>query len=149
MSFLFEFERVHSRFSLMLEQSLKKWGLTCSQYQLLETLESSVEEKLRPKDLAELLDIDVAASTRLIERLVAKKMLHRERCTDDRRVCFVYLDSEFISEFKLIREHQKRVEMFFLEGVDVKDREMFIFAISQLSKIKKYRSGETGLSVIF
>lgn len=95
----------------MLEQSLKRWGVTCSQYRLLDIL--AVEEKYRLKDIAENLEIDVAASTRLIDRLESKGMIERVRCSEDRRVCFVFLSPKFKPEFQNIKEHQERVEKYF------------------------------------
>ncbi len=147
MSFLCEFDRVHSRFQLMLEQSLKRWGITSSQFRILNTLAKN--EKLQPKELAQILEVDIAASSRLIDRLVAKEMVDRIRCENDRRVCFVTIAAKFQKEILSIIEHEKRVEEFFLEGISKKHRESFKSAISELSKQKKYRSGEKGQSVIF
>jgi len=147
MSFIVEFEKAHSRFNLMLEQSLKRWDITCSQYRLLEIL--STGETYRPKDLADALEIDVAASTRLIDRLEKKSMLLKVRCQDDRRVCFISLEDEFLNEFKKIIEHQHRVEDVFFEGIAPEHRVAFKKAIKELAKFKKYRSGEAGLSIVF
>lgn len=147
MSFLCEFDRAHSRFQLMLEQSLKRWGITYSQFRVLNKL--SEQDRYQPKELAQVLEIDVAASSRLIDRLVAKKMVDRIRCSDDRRVCFVSIAESFKEEIQDIIEHEKRVEEFFLEGISKKHQESFKAAISELAKLKKYRSGETGQSVIF
>jgi DNA-binding MarR family transcriptional regulator len=147
MSFLCEFDRAHSRFQLMLEQSLKRWGITYSQFRLLNIL--AKVDKYQPKELASALEIDVAASSRLIDRLVTKKMVDRIRCEDDRRVCFVSIADSFRSDIESIIELEKRVEDFFLEGVSKKHRESFKLAITELAKLKKYRSGETGQSVIF
>jgi DNA-binding MarR family transcriptional regulator len=131
----------------MLEQSLKRWGITSSQFRVLNTLAKN--GKLQPKELASLLEVDVAASTRLIDRLVTKKMVDRIRCEEDRRVCFVSLTKKFEKEMGDIIEHEKRVEDFFLEGISEEHRVSFRAAISELAKQKKYRSGETGQSVIF
>jgi MarR family 2-MHQ and catechol resistance regulon transcriptional repressor len=147
MSFLCEFDRAHSRFTLMLEQSLKRWDITCSQFRLLDTLDDG--EKLRPKDIADKLEIDVAASTRLIDRLEQKKMVKKIRCEDDRRVCYISIPVDFKHDFKLIKEHQSRVEQVFLDDLKGEYKEVFQIAIKQLAKLKKYRSGETGLSVVF
>lgn len=147
MSFLCELDRAHSRLNLMLEQSLKRWGITASQFRMLDILSS--EEKFRPKDLAEILEIDVAASSRLIDRLEQKEMVERIRCTDDRRVCFISLSESFKNEFSKIKEHEQRVEHFFLEGISKKNREAFQEAVTELASLKKYRSGESGLSVVF
>jgi MarR family 2-MHQ and catechol resistance regulon transcriptional repressor len=147
MSFLCEFDRAHSRFQLMLEQSLDRWGITSSQFRMLNTLVK--KDRFQPKELATLLEIDVAASTRLIDRLVSKNMVERIRCKEDRRKCFVSISSGFKKEVQDIIEHEKRVEDFFLEGVSSEHRESFQIAINELAKLKKYRSGETGQSVIF
>ena len=147
MSFLVEFEKVHSRFNLMLEQSLKRWDISCPQYRLLEILSSG--EKYRPKDLADALDIDVAASTRLIDRLEKKLMINKVRCEDDRRVCFISIVENFRNDLKLIIEHQQRVEDVFFEGISQEHRSSFKKAVGELAQLKKYRSGESGLSVIF
>jgi len=132
----------------MLEQGFKRWDITCPQYRLLDFLASS-DQKIRPKDLAEALEIDVAASTRLIDRLEKKQMVDRVRCTDDRRVCFVSITKTFKNEFSKIQKHHGRIEEVFLEGLDQKQRAIFRMAITELAKLKKYRSGETGLSVVF
>jgi DNA-binding MarR family transcriptional regulator len=147
MSFLCEFDRAHSRFQLMLEQSLERWSITYSQFRILNTLVK--RDKFQPKELAQELEVDVAASSRLIDRLVAKDMVDRIRCSDDRRVCFVSISPKFKKEMLKIIEHEKRVEDFFLEGVPKEHRVSFKKAITELAKQKKYRSGETGQSVIF
>lgn len=147
MSFLCEFDRAHSRFLLMLEQSLKRWGITSSQFRILNAL--TTKDRFQPKELAEVLEIDVAAASRLIDRLVAKDMVNRVRCSDDRRVCFVSIAVKFKKEILSVIEHEKRVEDFFLEGIPKEHRASFKIAISELAKQKKYRSGETGQSVVF
>jgi len=131
----------------MIEQSLKRWGITASQFRLLDLLSGA--ENFRPKDLAELLEIDVAASSRLIDRLELKGMVEKIRCTDDRRVCFISLPENFKIEFKKIKDHELRVEEVFLEGISKKNRKVFQDAVVELASLKKYRSGESGLSVVF
>lgn len=135
----------------MLEQSLSRWEITYAQLRVLNALATGLDshKKTRPKDLAHILDIDMAASTRLLDRLEKKGMITREKCTEDKRVCFIKLNNNFKREFNEIIEHQKRVENAFFQNISKKDKETFLKVTNLLSKEKKYRTGETGLSVIF
>lgn len=66
--------------------------VTLAQYRVL--IELATSGPLRLADLAAALDVDRSATTRMAERLVRKRLVHRRRITSDRRGVRLSLTAE-------------------------------------------------------
>jgi len=69
----------------LLEQALEPSGLTPQQYNVLRILRGAQPEPLPTLEIAERMIERAPGITRLLDRLEAKKLVHRDRCESDRR----------------------------------------------------------------
>ena len=69
----------------LLEQALEPSGVTAQQYNVLRILRGARPEPLPTLEIAERMIERTPGITRLLDRLEAKKMVHRDRCESDRR----------------------------------------------------------------
>jgi len=77
---------LHARIEARLERVLQaRYGLSVSEYGVLELLSRQVEHHLRMGQLATAMALSQIASTRLVNRLEDRGLLVRYLCTDDRR----------------------------------------------------------------
>jgi DNA-binding MarR family transcriptional regulator len=60
-------------------------GITLQQYNVLRILRGAAGEPMSALEIAERLIEETPGVSRLLDRLVAKKLIQRERCSDDRR----------------------------------------------------------------
>lgn len=82
-------DQLQNRFGRLFRQ----YGLTPSQYNVLRILRG--EGKPLPcQEIGDRMIQVVPAMTGLIDRLEQQALVHRERCTDDRRVIFISLTSK-------------------------------------------------------
>ena len=63
-------------------------GITGQQYNVLRILRGAGEKGLPTLEIAERMIEQTPGITRLVDRLEAKKLVHRERCASDRRQIF-------------------------------------------------------------
>ena len=84
--------RASSRYQVQLDQCLAPFEVTASQFQVLKILAESQTSTFN--SIAGQLDVDMAAVTRLGDRLEKRGLVLRRRCTQDRRVCFLELTEE-------------------------------------------------------
>lgn len=77
---------LHARIEARLERVLQaRYGLSVSEYGVLELLSRQVEHHLRMGQLATAMALSQSASTRLVSRLEDRGLLARYLCADDRR----------------------------------------------------------------
>ena len=77
---------LHARIEARLERVLQaRYGLSVSEYGVLELLSRQVEHHLRMGQLATAMALSQSASTRLVNRMEDRGLLVRYLCTDDRR----------------------------------------------------------------
>jgi len=69
----------------LLEQALEPSGITAQQYNVLRILRGARPEPLPTLEIAERMIERTPGITRLLDRLEAKKLVHRDRCESDRR----------------------------------------------------------------
>src|SRR5690349_18045860 len=69
----------------LLEQALEPLGITAQQYNVLRILRGARPTPLPTLEIAERMIERTPEITRLLDRLEAKKLVHRERCQSDRR----------------------------------------------------------------
>jgi len=60
-------------------------GITLQQYNVLRILRGAAGEPMSALEIAERLIEEAPGVSRLLDRLVAKKLIQRERCSEDRR----------------------------------------------------------------
>ncbi|GFZ34556.1 transcriptional regulator [Clostridium zeae] len=66
-----------------LEEEIKKYGITTSQWFVLKVLEE--EDNLTQAEVAEKLSGDRATAGAVIDRLIKKNLIYRNQCENDRR----------------------------------------------------------------
>ena len=67
--------------------------LSAAQYIVIATLATG-EERMSAADLCKGIPYDAGAMTRMLDRLEAKNLISRERCTHDRRLTYLQLTDE-------------------------------------------------------
>jgi DNA-binding MarR family transcriptional regulator len=74
-------DRVRRHFS----EILRQWDLTLQQYNVLRILRGAAPEALPTLEIAARMIEKTPGASRLVDRLEAQGLVHRERCTEDRR----------------------------------------------------------------
>jgi DNA-binding MarR family transcriptional regulator len=69
-------------------------GITAQQYNVLRILRGAGERGLPTLEIAERMIEHAPGITRMIDRLIAKKLVARERCAEDRRVVYCAIADE-------------------------------------------------------
>lgn len=76
----------HSRLTAQLDAELERdHGLGLTSYEVLMNLSDAPSGRMRMSELAERLLLSRSGITRLADRLVARGLIERERCSDDGR----------------------------------------------------------------
>jgi DNA-binding MarR family transcriptional regulator len=83
--------RVKMKLMESLEAELEPFGITAAQYVILVNLASGVDSA---SGLCRSVSYDPGAMTRMIDRLQKKGLVHREPCSEDRRVMRLALSDE-------------------------------------------------------
>lgn len=92
---------------------LKPFGLSTEQYNILRILNGSSEDRMKMHSVRDRMIDRSPNTTRLIDRLLEKGAIERERCTVDRRVVFVKITDR---GRKLLAEVDNELSSFF-EGI--------------------------------
>ena len=85
-------KQVYHSMNRMLDQEMAPVGLTASQWRPIAMLYRGDADT--PAELARLNGVDTGAMTRTLDRLEAKGLLRRQRCSEDRRVVKLALTEE-------------------------------------------------------
>lgn len=78
---------------LAADSQLGPLGLSAAQYAIIATL-AAEDSKMCSTVLCERMSYDAGAMTRMLDRLEAKQLLRRQRCTQDRRRIYLELTEE-------------------------------------------------------
>ena len=84
--------------------------LTVQQYHVLRILREAGERGLPTLDIAERMIEQTPGITRLVDRLEAKQLVARERCTTDRRQVFCRITPEGLALLARLDEPMREVE---------------------------------------
>ena len=89
------FLRVHSALAKALDAELQAaHGVPLSSYEVLITLRSAPDRRLRMAELADRVLLSRSGMTRLVDRLEREGMLERDKCSSDARGYFAVLTSK-------------------------------------------------------
>jgi len=97
------------------DQQLASLEVTGSQYIIIAALAASNQAR-SASDLCKGISYDAGAMTRMIDRLEAKGLIHRERCSEDRRLVYLELTEQGRAAFPRMREISRAVHNRFLAG---------------------------------
>ncbi len=115
--------RVHARLVAVLDQELEReQGLPLGSYEVLLNLADAPDGSLRMGDLADRLLLSRSGLTRLIDRLVARGVVERHTCADDRRGTYACLTPTGRTLFEAARPtHLRGVREHFLDRLSKDD----------------------------
>ena len=85
------------------DKRLAALELSAAQYIVIATLARGAE-RVSAADLCKTISYDAGAMTRMLDRLEAKNLISRERCTHDRRLMYLALTDEGRAAFPRMRE---------------------------------------------
>jgi DNA-binding MarR family transcriptional regulator len=88
---------------LAADKRLAPLELSAAQYIVLATL-AGAAERMSAADLCKDISYDAGAMTRMLDRLEAKSLISRARCTHDRRLTYLALTEEGKAAFPRMRE---------------------------------------------
>jgi DNA-binding MarR family transcriptional regulator len=88
---------------LAADKRLAPLELSAAQYIVLATL-AGAAERMSAADLCKDISYDAGAMTRMLDRLEAKHLISRARCTHDRRLTYLALTEEGKAAFPRMRE---------------------------------------------
>jgi DNA-binding MarR family transcriptional regulator len=97
------------------DKRLAALELSAAQFIVLATLAAS-EERMSASELCKGISYDAGAMTRMLDRLEAKKLISRARCTHDRRLTYLELTDEGRAAYPRMREISMSVLNRFLRG---------------------------------
>ena len=114
------FLRVHAAIAKQLDTELEAaHGLPLSSYDVLVTLKSAPEHRLRMAELADRALLSRSGMTRLVDRLVRDGLIARQNCSHDARGCFAVLTPAGADMLAQARQtHLEGVRARFLAHVD-------------------------------
>lgn len=109
--------RTHSRLIAILDEELEReHGLPLGSYEVLLHLAEADGGSLRMGDLADRLLLSRSGLTRLIDRLVARGLVERHNCADDRRGTYACLTAAGDELFEAARPtHLRGVRAHFID----------------------------------
>ncbi len=115
--------RAHARLVATLDQELEReHGIALSSYEVLLNLAEAPDGSLRMGDLADRLLLSRSGLTRLIDRLVARGVVERHSCADDRRGTYACLTPAGRALFEAARPtHLRGVREHFLDHLGKAD----------------------------
>ena len=79
----------HAAANAALERELARQGLGVSEFELLDRLSESPQDKFRAQELADAVHLSQSALSRLIHRLEKNGLVQRSLCGEDRRGIYV------------------------------------------------------------
>jgi DNA-binding MarR family transcriptional regulator len=88
---------------LAADKRLAALELSAAQYIVIASLAGS-DERMSAADLCKGMSYDAGAMTRMLDRLEAKNLISRERCTRDRRLTYLELTEEGRTAYPRMRE---------------------------------------------
>lgn len=112
-------------------------GLSVSQCYALEALDG--HEPMAMGELAEHLQVDISTMTRIVDHLVADKLVVRSADAKDRRVCRVQIARKGLSLMSRIRADLVKEYQLVLREIPPESREAVITAMSNLLSAFKER----------
>jgi DNA-binding MarR family transcriptional regulator len=77
---------------------LKPFGLTQAQFNILRILKGAEGEGRTCGEISERMVTKVPDVTRLVDRMVKKELARRERCTEDRRVVWIFITEKGLEQ---------------------------------------------------
>ena len=119
------FLQAHARLARRLDEELRAaHGLPLSSYDVLTTLDSAPERRLRMRELADAIVLSRSGLTRLVDRLVRDGLVAREECEEDARGAFAVLTDAGRRRLLDARPtHQEGVRRLFFSALEPGDAE--------------------------
>jgi DNA-binding MarR family transcriptional regulator len=81
----YKFIELSNKMEMAIKKSIKPFGLTHSQLNILYILAKFHPGKLNPADLKDHIIVSNPDITRIIDRLLSKRLVYRETCPENRR----------------------------------------------------------------
>lgn len=112
------FLAVHARLARELDAELQAdEGMPLSNYEILMLVAEAPDGRRRISDLSHATLLSLSGVSRMVDRLVAEKLLAKERCNDDRRGWFACITEQGRSRLARARRvHHDGVRRRFLES---------------------------------
>lgn len=92
--------------------SLKPYGISPQQYNILRILRGSHPNKLPVLSIKERMLDRTPNTTRLVDKLLSKGYVFRERCAEDRRVVYIGITEEGLDFMEVLDKDWDSREMF-------------------------------------
>jgi DNA-binding MarR family transcriptional regulator len=93
-------------------ESLKPFGISPQQYNVLRILRGSHPDRLTVQSIKERMLDKTPNTTRLVDKLLQKGLVDRERCTTDRRVVYVCITDEGLKFMKELEPTTNSIQEF-------------------------------------
>lgn len=116
--------RAYNRVFSRIEKSVSEYGLTISEFGVLEMLLHKGEQPVQR--IAEKILVTSGTVTYVLDKLQKKELIYRRKCTKDKRIFYVCLTEKgkaFISA--IFKEHKKFLDELF-SSLDEKTKEELI-----------------------
>ncbi len=125
-------KRLYLRQSRAIDETLKTHGLARSQWQVLSHVRRT--GSLTQRELQELLQVEPATLTGIIDGLAAKGWLERSECAEDKRKRVVRLTAEGERRWADIPDVVDLVEARMVEGVSERDLRVVERVVERMTK---------------
>lgn len=118
----YKFIELSNKLEIAIKKSIKPFGLTHAQLNILYVLAKHHPQKLNPADLKEHIIVSNPDITRIVDRLVNKKLVHRETCPENRRKVDISITPEGLSLFEKAHYIAKAsARDFFSQDIDTEE----------------------------
>lgn len=113
-------------------ERLRPYGLSPQQYNILRILRGAQGKRMSMGSILERMLDRAPNTTRLTDKLIAKGLVLRERCTEDRRVVYLHISETGKELLKATDNETERMVGLFSEKLTAKEAEAMNRALDKL-----------------
>ncbi|MCX6218088.1 MarR family transcriptional regulator [Spirosoma sp.] len=113
-------------------QLLKPFKLTLQQYNVLRILRGQYPNPIKVSDITERMLDKMSNASRLVDKLLAKKLVLRTECPSDRRAVDVLITEKGLALLKQLDTHQDALNKSFQEKLTVEEAESLSLLLDRL-----------------
>ncbi|ADB36429.1 MarR family winged helix-turn-helix transcriptional regulator [Spirosoma linguale] len=113
-------------------QLLKPFKLTLQQYNVLRILRGQYPNPIKVSEITERMLDKMSNASRLVDKLLAKKLVLRTECPSDRRAVDVIITEKGLALLKQLDTHQDALNRSFQEKLTVEEAESLSLLLDRL-----------------
>ena len=116
-----------------IEKNIKSFGLTASEFGVLEFLYHKGNQPIQ--EIANKILVTSGTITYVINKLIEKKFVERKQCTKDKRIFYIHLTEKGEEKIsKIFPDHEKFIDELF-KGLKETEKKILIKELKKMSEV--------------